>query len=78
MIRLLRWLSLTAGMILKNKECADVVKLYELPDSLFSQSEEKKLDQILQTINNKTLSALKALEEEQKKFATEYNFEIGK
>ncbi len=63
---------------LANNECTQVVKLYEMPDSLFSANEEKKLDDILKTINSKTLSALKSLEEEQKKFAAEYNFEIAK
>lgn len=63
---------------LAQNECAALVKLYEIPDSLFTEADQKKVQDLSIALYDKTKTALKTLEESQKKFAREYNFEVGK
>jgi hypothetical protein len=61
-----------------DNECATIVKLYQIPDSLYTDADEKKVQDLLNAMNEKTKSALKNLEQVQQKFSLEYNFEVSK
>ena len=59
-------------------ECTMIVKLYQLPDTAYHAEDEKKVQELILSINNKSANALEVLKANQKKFADEYNFEIAK
>lgn len=59
-------------------ECTVIVKMYQLPDTAYHAEDEKKVQELILSINNKTSKALTDLKVNQEKFAEEYNFEIAK
>lgn len=63
---------------LGNNEYTSISQLFEIPDTLFNNENEKKTQALLLIIQDKTSSAFKALENEQLKFAKENNFQIIK
>ncbi|MBC7864140.1 MAG: hypothetical protein IAF38_14280 [Bacteroidia bacterium] len=64
--------------LLGENEYRSLVKIHEIPDSSLTREDEKKAQDLLTTIKNKTNNALKLLEEEQMKFAKDYNFQVEK
>ena len=57
-------------------ECSEIVNLYSLPDTTYSDIHEKKVIVLRELINEKTEKALNELGEKQQKFAQEYHFKI--
>ncbi|MFN6036918.1 MAG: hypothetical protein ACK452_00495 [Bacteroidota bacterium] len=57
-------------------EFSEIVKLYSLSDTSYTQKEEKKVAALRDLINEKTKKALNELGLKQQKFAQEYHFKI--
>ncbi|MFN5181600.1 MAG: hypothetical protein ACK5D5_01100 [Bacteroidota bacterium] len=57
-------------------ECTEIVRLYELPDTTFTEADQKKITSLSGLINDKTNKAINELGTKQQKFARDYHFKI--
>lgn len=57
-------------------EYAEVIKLYRIPTDVYTDNDDKKLNELTRSIDSKLEDALKNFVETQKSFATEFNFTL--
>jgi hypothetical protein len=61
---------------LAENECTEIVRLYSIPDTIFSESDEKKVIKLREEINDKTKKSISELGNKQQKFAQLHHFKI--
>ena len=61
---------------LAENECTEIVKLYTIPDTTFSEQDEKRIVKLRELINDKTTKAIAELGTKQQKFAQEHHFKV--
>ena len=57
-------------------ECTEIIRLYSIPDTIFYQTDEKKVSILRAQINIKTSKAINELGNSQQKFAEFHHFKI--